>query len=162
MEAHMERVKAELAELDGRLQKLRAFVQGRHEYDQLGQAEKVRLIRQLNIMELYADVLEERLRAAAEPGPHSENLRLQHDLNEAHEKLADAYIQLSGRREHASDCATSCAPARCPGPCDCMVAAGGPVPRAHSVHCPAFLTVTMEAEGMIPGACTCGASTAAP
>ncbi len=119
MEAHMERVKAELAELDGRLKKLRAFVQGRHEYDQLCRAEQNRLRRQVLIMALYADVLEERLHAASEPGPHAENVRLQHDLNEAHEKLADAYAKLSGRTEHASDCATSCAPARCPGPCDC-------------------------------------------
>jgi hypothetical protein len=36
-----------------------------------------------------------------------------------HEKLAAAYIALSGTDIHASDCATSNAPAYEPGPCDC-------------------------------------------
>ncbi len=36
-----------------------------------------------------------------------------------HEKLAAAYIALSGTDVHASDCATSNAPAYEPGPCDC-------------------------------------------
>lgn len=35
------------------------------------------------------------------------------------EDLADYYVKLSGKRTHASDCATSCAPAMKPGPCDC-------------------------------------------
>lgn len=35
------------------------------------------------------------------------------------EKLAEAYIKLSGKTEHASDCATSNAPAKDPAPCDC-------------------------------------------
>ena len=35
------------------------------------------------------------------------------------ERLADAYIKLSGKDAHASDCATSCAPAEDPHPCDC-------------------------------------------
>ena len=39
----------------------------------------------------------------------------------ANEKLADAYIRLSGKKIHASDCATSCAPAETPGECDCNV-----------------------------------------
>ena len=33
--------------------------------------------------------------------------------------LADFYIWQSGKKEHASDCATSSAPAYMPGPCDC-------------------------------------------
>ena len=36
-----------------------------------------------------------------------------------HEKLAAAYIALSGTDIHASDCTTSNAPAYEPGPCDC-------------------------------------------
>ena len=35
------------------------------------------------------------------------------------EELAEAYIKLSGKSIHASDCATSNAPAMDPGPCDC-------------------------------------------
>lgn len=35
------------------------------------------------------------------------------------ELLAAAYIELSGKEEHASDCATSNAPAMTPGRCDC-------------------------------------------
>lgn len=35
------------------------------------------------------------------------------------ELLAAAYIELSGKDEHASDCATSNAPAMTPGRCDC-------------------------------------------
>lgn len=35
------------------------------------------------------------------------------------EILAEGYKALSGRAWHASDCATSCAPAYRPGPCDC-------------------------------------------
>ena len=35
------------------------------------------------------------------------------------EVLADMYIKLSGTTRHTSDCATSCAPAETPGPCDC-------------------------------------------
>lgn len=42
------------------------------------------------------------------------------------EVLADGYIAHSGKRWHASDCATSSAPAECPGPCDCDFPAVGP------------------------------------
>lgn len=35
------------------------------------------------------------------------------------EELAAAYVKLSGKNRHASDCATSRAPAADPGPCDC-------------------------------------------
>ena len=35
------------------------------------------------------------------------------------EELAEAYIKLSGKSTHASDCATSNAPAKDPGPCNC-------------------------------------------
>ena len=38
------------------------------------------------------------------------------------EVLAALYIQASGTTHHASDCATSCAPAETPGPCDCVLA----------------------------------------
>lgn len=36
-----------------------------------------------------------------------------------YEVLAEGYKVLSGKRRHTSDCATSCAPAQKPGPCDC-------------------------------------------
>lgn len=36
------------------------------------------------------------------------------------EVLAAAYVKLSGKDHHASDCATSNAPAMQPGPCDCV------------------------------------------
>ncbi len=35
------------------------------------------------------------------------------------EQKADMYVRLSGKSLHASDCATSLAPAEEPGPCDC-------------------------------------------
>ena len=38
-----------------------------------------------------------------------------------HEPLADLFIFLSGKRTHASDCATSSAPAYLPRLCDCDV-----------------------------------------
>ena len=45
--------------------------------------------------------------------------RLRAELAEAREELAEAYVKLSGKDLHASDCATSSAPAMKPGPCDC-------------------------------------------
>lgn len=41
------------------------------------------------------------------------------DEGRAREVLAEGYKALSGKRHHASDCATSRAPAEEPGPCDC-------------------------------------------
>lgn len=41
------------------------------------------------------------------------------EIRSLREKLADAYVELSGKRVHASDCATSSAPALEPGRCDC-------------------------------------------
>jgi hypothetical protein len=41
------------------------------------------------------------------------------EIDRLRELLAAAYIQLSGKEEHASDCATSNAPATMPGRCDC-------------------------------------------
>ena len=38
---------------------------------------------------------------------------------EDYEEMANRLIRESGKRRHNSDCATSCAPARKPGPCDC-------------------------------------------
>lgn len=40
------------------------------------------------------------------------------------EELAEAYIKLSGKSTHTSDCATSNAPAMEPGPCDCAALKG--------------------------------------
>lgn len=41
------------------------------------------------------------------------------EIERLREALAAAYIELSGKDEHASDCATSNAPAMMPGRCDC-------------------------------------------
>jgi hypothetical protein len=41
------------------------------------------------------------------------------EIEHLRELLAAAYIELSGKDEHASDCATSNAPAMMPGRCDC-------------------------------------------
>lgn len=41
------------------------------------------------------------------------------EIEHLRELLAAAYIELSGKDEHASDCATSNAPAMTPGRCDC-------------------------------------------
>jgi histidinol-phosphate/aromatic aminotransferase/cobyric acid decarboxylase-like protein len=41
------------------------------------------------------------------------------EIGHLREMLAAAYIELSGKNEHASDCATSNAPAMMPGRCDC-------------------------------------------
>ena len=41
------------------------------------------------------------------------------EMERLREALAAAYIELSGKDEHASDCATSNAPAMMPGRCDC-------------------------------------------
>lgn len=43
-------------------------------------------------------------------------------LEALHEPLADLFVFLSGKRLHASDCATSSAPAYLPRPCDCDLA----------------------------------------
>jgi len=45
---------------------------------------------------------------------------LQGEIADLREKLAVAYVALSGTDTHASDCATSNAPAFEPGPCDCL------------------------------------------
>lgn len=50
------------------------------------------------------------------PSPSEE---LQGRLADLHEPLANVYIGLAGKSHHASDCATSCAPAMLPAPCDC-------------------------------------------
>ena len=52
----------------------------------------------------------------------SEELAAQ--LDALHEPLAVLYALLSGKTAHASDCATSCAPAELPSPCDCTVEQG--------------------------------------
>ena len=41
------------------------------------------------------------------------------EIGELRELLASAYIKISGKRRHASDCATSDAPAYTPKECDC-------------------------------------------
>lgn len=50
------------------------------------------------------------------PSPSEE---LQGRLSDLHEPLANVYIGLAGKEFHTSDCATSCAPALLPAPCDC-------------------------------------------
>lgn len=51
---------------------------------------------------------------AMDPAPVTDD-----EVNRLREELADAYKKLSGKDHHASDCATSNAPAMPPGPCDC-------------------------------------------
>lgn len=52
--------------------------------------------------------------------PSKADVRLLLDaLAGEYEVLAEGYKALSGKRMHASDCATSRAPAEKPGPCDC-------------------------------------------
>ena len=41
------------------------------------------------------------------------------EIERLREELADAYVKLSGKSIHTSDCATSNAPAMEPGPCNC-------------------------------------------
>lgn len=43
----------------------------------------------------------------------------ENEIDRLREELAEAYIKLSGKSTHASDCATSNAPAMDPGPCNC-------------------------------------------
>jgi hypothetical protein len=43
----------------------------------------------------------------------------ENEIDRLREELAEAYIELSGKSIHASDCATSNAPAMDPGPCNC-------------------------------------------
>lgn len=43
-------------------------------------------------------------------------------LSMSNEDLQAKYIEESGTTRHTSDCATSCAPAERPGPCDCKSA----------------------------------------
>ena len=44
---------------------------------------------------------------------------LSSEIDRLREELAEAYIKLSGKSLHTSDCATSYAPAMEPGPCTC-------------------------------------------
>lgn len=48
-----------------------------------------------------------------------ENGRVDYARDNTREALAGRYVDQSGFRDHASDCATSNAPALVPGPCDC-------------------------------------------
>lgn len=50
---------------------------------------------------------------------YQQMLRELSEIGKLKEKLAAAYIRISGKENHASDCATSCAPGETPGPCDC-------------------------------------------
>ena len=43
----------------------------------------------------------------------------ENEIDRLREELAEAYIKLSGKSIHTSDCATSYAPAMEPGPCNC-------------------------------------------
>jgi len=43
------------------------------------------------------------------------------EIGELREKLASAYVELSGKTNHSSDCATSNSPAMTPGKCDCFI-----------------------------------------
>lgn len=41
------------------------------------------------------------------------------EVEALHELVGSLYVKLSGREQHASDCATNSAPAHLPGPCNC-------------------------------------------
>lgn len=76
---------------------------------------------------IQADGLGAMLGTAAEAADRIEalttaNTGLHDEIEDLREKLATAYIALSGTTQHASDCATSNAPAYEPGPCDCKEA----------------------------------------
>ncbi len=60
MEAYKERVIAEKVELDGKIEKLRGFI-GSEVFDVVSLEEQKRMRRQELIMQLYSDVLEERI-----------------------------------------------------------------------------------------------------
>jgi hypothetical protein len=60
MEKHQARVVAEKEELDGKIERLRAFIAG-DTFGGLSEAERRRLRRQESIMGLYSDVLDERI-----------------------------------------------------------------------------------------------------
>lgn len=47
------------------------------------------------------------------------NYALVREISGLYELIAGLYIKLSGKTVHASDCATSNAPAQLPGPCNC-------------------------------------------
>ena len=64
MKPHQERVVTEKNELDGRRQKLTAFIDGEL-YRTLDAVEQSRLNRQLEAMTLYANILGERIAAFA-------------------------------------------------------------------------------------------------
>ena len=61
MEKHQVRVVEEKEELDAKIDRLRSFIGG-DLFDGLAQTEQRRLRRQVIIMELYSDVLDERIR----------------------------------------------------------------------------------------------------
>ena len=65
MSLHQTRVVDEKGSLDDKIRKLRAFLKG-EEFKKLDRAEQLRLLRQDCIMELYSEVLGERI-AAFEP-----------------------------------------------------------------------------------------------
>lgn len=62
MKPHQERVVAEKAELDGRIEKLRAFIGG-ETFPHVDASEKERLRRQVYIMKELSQVLGERIKA---------------------------------------------------------------------------------------------------
>lgn len=47
------------------------------------------------------------------------NNRVNRELSKVRELLAEAYIEISRKEIHASDCATSISPAETPGRCNC-------------------------------------------
>lgn len=64
MQPHQQRVVEEKTELDEKIMKLGEFVMQRFGvFDKLHIAERIRLMRQLSIMQLYSQVLEERIAA---------------------------------------------------------------------------------------------------
>lgn len=65
MSAHIERMKAEMAELDDKASKLAVFINSNPLFAKLDAADQDLMKRQLSHMEAYASVLDERLERAA-------------------------------------------------------------------------------------------------
>ncbi len=63
MQPHQERVVNEKAELDGRLSKLKDFIDTNPHFVPLPQDEKDRLIKQSEVMKEYSDILDQRIAA---------------------------------------------------------------------------------------------------
>jgi hypothetical protein len=63
MEAYQERVRKEKLDLDGKIERLNAFINDLNRFNGLPEDERVRLTRQENAMREYSSILGERIAA---------------------------------------------------------------------------------------------------